>query len=118
MHYITLYNRPAISKHKEKFTSIWVPVQDGYSVAVHEKDGSSWERYADLLEMACAGETVEEALFYTVDALESALSFYVDERIAIPQPSPTAPSQPVVRLPAWKAAKAALCIDLSVATAS
>lgn len=61
-------------------------------------------------EMACAGDTVEAALFGAVDALGAALSFYVDQRIAIPLPSPAAPApgQPVVRLPALTAAKAAL----------
>lgn len=96
MHYITLYNRLAISRHKEKSALIWAPVQDDYPVAVHEGDGSSWERYADLLEMACASETVEEAHFDAVDALESVLPFYVDQRIAIPLPSPAATGQPVV----------------------
>ena len=93
MHYITLYNRPAISRHKEKFTSIWVPVQDGYPVAVHEGDGGPQVRCADVPEMVCAGDTVEAALFGAVDALGSALSFYVDQRIAIPLPSPAAPGQ-------------------------
>lgn len=106
MHYITLYNRPAISRHKEKFASIWVPVQDDYPVAVHEGDGGPQVRCADVPEMVCAGDTVEQALFDSVDALGSALSFYVDQRIAIPLPSPAVPGQPVVRLPGWTAAKA------------
>lgn len=108
MHYITLYNRPAISRHKEKFTSIWVPVQDDYPVAVHEGDGGPQVRCADVPEMACAGETVEQALFDSV----------VDQRIAIPLPSPVVPAQPVVRLPALTEAKATLRIELSVVTAS
>lgn len=109
MHYITLDNRPAISRHKEKFALIWAPVQDDYPVAVHERGCCPWVSCADVPEMACAGDTVEAALFGAVDALGSALSFYVDQRIAIPLPSPAAPGQPVVRLPAWTAAKASNC---------
>jgi len=84
MHYITLYNRPAISRHKEKFASIWVPVQDGYPVAVHERGCGPWVSCADVPELACAGDTVEQALFDAV----------VDQRIAIPLPSPVVPAQP------------------------
>ena len=58
--------------------------------------------------MACAGDTLEEALFDAVDALESALSFYVDQKQAIPLPAAPTAGQPVVRLPALTAAKAAL----------
>ena len=79
-----------------------------YPVTVHEEEGGPWVSCADVPEMSSAGDTVEEALFDAVDALESALSFYVDQRIAIPLPSPPAPGQPVVRLPALTAAKAAL----------
>lgn len=79
-----------------------------YPVTVHEEDGIPWVSCPDVPEMSSAGDTVEEALFDAVDALESALSLYVDQRIAIPLPSPAAPGQPVVRLPALSAAKAAL----------
>ena len=79
-----------------------------YPVTVHDEDGNAWVSCPDVPEMSSAGDTVEEALFDAVDALESALSLYVDQRITIPQPSPAAPGQPVVRLPALSAAKAAL----------
>lgn len=79
-----------------------------YPATVHEEDGTPWVSCPDVPEMSSAGDTVEEALFDAVDALESALSLYVDQRIAIPLPSPAAPGQPVVRLPALSAAKAAL----------
>lgn len=85
--------------HKEKFASIWAPVQYCYPVAVHEGDGGPQVRCADVPEMACAGETVEQALFDAV----------VGQRIPIPLPSPVVPAQPVVRLPAWTAAKASNC---------
>lgn len=79
-----------------------------YPVTVHDEDVTPWVSCPDVPEMSSAGDTVEEALFDAVDALESALSLYVDQRIAIPLPSPAAPGQPVVRLPALSAAKAAL----------
>ncbi|AHD16069.1 hypothetical protein C163_20770 [Pseudomonas sp. FGI182] len=79
-----------------------------YPVVVHLEDGSVWVSCPDVPEMACAGDTSEEALFDAVDALESALSFYVDQKIAIPLPATPTEGQPVVRLPALTAAKAAL----------
>ncbi|WP_256589612.1 MULTISPECIES: type II toxin-antitoxin system HicB family antitoxin [unclassified Pseudomonas] len=79
-----------------------------YPVVVHQEGGSVWVSCPDVPEMACAGDTSEEALFDAVDALESALSFYVDQKQAIPLPSAPAAGQPVVRLPALTAAKAAL----------
>ena len=79
-----------------------------YPVVVHLEDGSVWVSCPDVPEMACAGDTSEEALFDAVDALESALSFYVDKKMAIPLPATPTEGQPVVRLPALTAAKAAL----------
>ncbi|WNN40804.1 type II toxin-antitoxin system HicB family antitoxin [Pseudomonas inefficax] len=79
-----------------------------YPVVVHLEDGSVWVSCPDVPEMACAGDTSEEALFDAVDALESALSFYVDQKKAIPLPATPTEGQPVVRLPALTAAKAAL----------
>ncbi|MCM8913313.1 type II toxin-antitoxin system HicB family antitoxin [Pseudomonas inefficax] len=79
-----------------------------YPVVVHREDGSVWVSCPDVPEMACAGDTSEEALFDAVDALESALSFYVDQKKAIPLPATPTEGQPVVRLPALTAAKAAL----------
>lgn len=79
-----------------------------YPVTLHLEEGGPWVSCADVPEMASAGDTVEQALTEAVDALESALSLYVDQRLAIPQPSPAAPGQPLVRLPALTVAKAAL----------
>lgn len=79
-----------------------------YPVVVHQEEGSVWVGCPDVPEMACAGDTSEEALFDAVDALESALSFYVDQKQAIPLPASPKAGQPVVRLPALTAAKAAL----------
>lgn len=79
-----------------------------YPVTLHLDEGHPWVTSDDVPEMSSAGDTAEEALFDAVDALESALSLYVDRRVAIPLPLRARPGQPVVRLPALTAAKAAL----------
>ncbi|MGE7993507.1 type II toxin-antitoxin system HicB family antitoxin [Pseudomonas sp. NPDC089554] len=79
-----------------------------YPVIVHREASGVWLSCPDVPEMASAGDTLEEALFDAVDALESALSLYIDRKSAIPLPSLAAPGHPVVRLPALTAAKAAL----------
>ncbi|QXH52679.1 type II toxin-antitoxin system HicB family antitoxin [Pseudomonas fakonensis] len=79
-----------------------------YPVVVHCEAGSFWVSCPDIPEMASAGDTVDEALFDAVDALESAISLYIDQRKAIPLPSPRQQDQVLVRLPALSAAKAAL----------
>ncbi|MCU7237043.1 type II toxin-antitoxin system HicB family antitoxin [Pseudomonas peradeniyensis] len=79
-----------------------------YPVNVHRDAGSVWISCPDIPEMASAGDTLDEALFDAVDALESALSLYVDRRVAIPLPTSLQSAEAVVRLPALTAAKAAL----------
>jgi len=79
-----------------------------YPVIIHREEGSVWVSCPDVPEMASAGDTAEEAMFDAVDAMESALSFYVDQKKAIPLPKAPSSGQPVVRLPALTAAKAAL----------
>ncbi|WP_325436266.1 type II toxin-antitoxin system HicB family antitoxin [Pseudomonas nitroreducens] len=79
-----------------------------YPVIVHHEAGSVWISCDDVPELASAGDNVEEALLDGIDGLESALSLYVDRKAPIPLPSPAAEGQPVVRLPALTAAKAAL----------
>ncbi len=79
-----------------------------YPVIVHQEQGSVWISCPDVPEMASAGDTLEEAMFDAVDAMESALSLYVDRKVAIPLPALALAGQPLVRLPALTAAKAAL----------
>ncbi|MFK0313806.1 type II toxin-antitoxin system HicB family antitoxin [Pseudomonas sp. NPDC090233] len=79
-----------------------------YPVTIHREEGSVWISCPDVPEMASAGDTAEEALFDAVDAMESALSFYVDQKKAIPLPRAPSSGQSLVRLPALTAAKAAL----------
>jgi len=59
----------------------------------------------DLPEVNSFGDTAEEALREAVDGIESALSLYVDHRLAIPQASAPDPGEEVVYLPAVTVAK-------------
>ncbi|MND94795.1 Antitoxin HicB [compost metagenome] len=79
-----------------------------YPVIVHHETASVWISCDDVPELASAGDTEEEALLDAIEGLETALSLYVERRAPIPLPSPAAAGQPVVRLPALSAAKAAL----------
>lgn len=59
----------------------------------------------DIPEVNSFGDTVEEALREAVDGIETALSMYVDHRLAIPQASAPEPGERVVHLPAVTVAK-------------
>ncbi len=63
--------------------------------------------FPDVPEAITQGEDADEALLYAVDALESALSFYVSDRRALPVPSPAA-GRPTVRPSALECAKLGL----------
>ncbi|WP_295446432.1 type II toxin-antitoxin system HicB family antitoxin [uncultured Thiodictyon sp.] len=60
-------------------------------------EGSFVVTFPDVPEATTQGEDIEEALLYAIDALESALSFYVDARKPLPLPSPPA-DRPTLRL--------------------
>lgn len=62
----------------------------------------------DIPEVTTFGENEDEALAYAVDAIETMLASYMDEREAIPPPSAPAKGQRLVRLPALTAAKVLL----------
>jgi antitoxin HicB len=64
--------------------------------------------FPDVPEAHTFGEDEEEALMQAVDALETALSIYVDDRRDIPKPSPVKRRGKVVVLPALTEAKLAL----------
>lgn len=59
----------------------------------------------DLPELNSYGDDVAHALAEAVDAIESTLSLYVDQRRAIPVASPAEAGEHVVRLPAVTVAK-------------
>jgi antitoxin HicB len=53
------------------------------------EEGGFVVTFPDVPEAITQGEDEEEALFYAVDALETALSLYVDDRRPLPRPSTT-----------------------------
>ena len=59
----------------------------------------------DLPELNSYGDDVPHALREAVDAIETTLSLYVDQRRAIPAASPAQPGEHVVVLPAVTVAK-------------
>lgn len=52
-----------------------------------DSNGSYAVSFPDIPEAHTFGETKEEALLHASDALETALSFYVDEGMDLPKPS-------------------------------
>jgi len=54
----------------------------------------------DLPELNSYGDDLEHALEHAVDAIESTLSLYVDQRRLIPPASPARRGEQVIRLPA------------------
>jgi antitoxin HicB len=80
-----------------------------YALEVHEEPDSVWLSCADIPEMHAAGDRLEEALVSALDAIETALSIYVDDRRLIPTgEAGVQESDVVLRLPALTAAKVAL----------
>jgi antitoxin HicB len=64
--------------------------------------------FPDVPEANTFGEDEGEAVMYAVDALETALSMYVDDRRDIPRPSPLKKRGKFVTVPALSEAKLAL----------
>lgn len=52
-----------------------------------QREGGFVVTFPDVPEAITQGEDEDEALLYAVDALEAALSFYVDDRKPLPVPS-------------------------------
>ena len=73
-----------------------------------QPEGGFVVTFPDVPEAITQGEDVEEALLYAVDALETALSFYVDGRKPLPTPSKPAGEQKTVRPGALEVAKLGL----------
>ena len=61
--------------------------------------------FADVPEAITFGVDAQEALIHAVDALETALSFYVDARAALPVPTKARARQKTVRPSALECAK-------------
>lgn len=67
-----------------------------YPVILEEQpEGGFVVTFPDVPEAITQGEDEDEALLYAVDALETALSFYVDGRRPLPVPSPAEGRQTV-----------------------
>ncbi|MCF8156694.1 MAG: type II toxin-antitoxin system HicB family antitoxin [Rhodoferax sp.] len=64
--------------------------------------------FQDVPEAITQGEDEDEALLYAVDALETGLSFYVESRKPLPQPSKPKRGQKTVRPGALEGAKLGL----------
>ena len=70
-----------------------------------QSEGGFVVTFPDVPEAITQGEDADEALLYAVDALETALSFYVDARKPLPVPSRAKRAQPTVRPSALECAK-------------
>ena len=76
------------------------------------EEGGFIVTFPDVPEAITQGEDEDEALLRAVDALETALSFYIDDRRALPVPS-EATGRPVVRPSALESAKLALYVEMT-----
>jgi len=75
-----------------------------YPVALTPDEGTVLVTFPDVPEAITFGADEDEALLQAVDALESALSFYVGDRKPLPVPS-AADGRPTVRPSALECAK-------------
>ncbi len=76
-----------------------------YPVNLTPDDGAILVTFPDVPEAITQGEDEDEALLYAIDALETALSFYVDDRKPLPVPSKAKRGQRTVRPSALECAK-------------
>jgi len=76
-----------------------------YPVILTPDDGAVLVTFPDVPEAITFGADTDEALLQAVDALESALSFYVDDRRPLPVPSKAKRGQKTVRPSALECAK-------------
>jgi antitoxin HicB len=73
-----------------------------------DSNGTILVDFPGIPEAHTFGEDEGEALMHAVDALETALSMYIDDRRDIPKPSPVKRRGKFVTLPALTEAKLAL----------
>lgn len=73
-----------------------------------QPEGGFVVTFSDVPEAITQGEDTEEALLYAVEALESALAFYVNAREPLPLPSKPKRGQKTVRPGALEGAKLSL----------
>lgn len=76
-----------------------------YPVTLTPDDGTVLVTFADVPEAITFGADEDEALLYAVDALETAMSFYIEARKPLPAVSKPARGQKTVRPSALECAK-------------
>jgi antitoxin HicB len=76
-----------------------------YPVTLADDEGTVLVTFADVPEAITFGADRDEALLHAVDALTSALSFYVDDRKLLPKPSKPKRGQATVRPDALECVK-------------
>ncbi|NBA93767.1 type II toxin-antitoxin system HicB family antitoxin [Pseudomonas sp. R5(2019)] len=79
-----------------------------YPLEIHQEPSGVWLSCWDIPEMHASGDTLAEAFADATDAMETALSIYVDQRRPIPEAQPRGEPHQVLRLPALTVAKIAL----------
>lgn len=84
-----------------------------YPVVLTPDDGSVLVTFPDVPEAITFGVTKEDALNHAVDALETALSFYVDARQPLPEPS-NRPDLPTVSPSALESIKLGVYREMMV----
>lgn len=77
------------------------------------EEGGFVVTFPDIPEAITQGEDEEDALLHAVDALTSALDFYIEDDIPIPAPSKPKRGQRMVELPASYAAKILLLNEMA-----
>jgi antitoxin HicB len=82
------------------------------AVLESQNEGGFVVTFPDVPEAITQGDDREEALLYAVDALETALSFYVDSRRALPTPSKPKRGQVLVHPSALESAKLAIYSEM------
>jgi antitoxin HicB len=81
-------------------------------ILTEQPEGGFVVTFPDVPEAITQGEEKEEALLYAVDALEVALSCYVDSRRPLPVPSKPKRGQLVVHPSALESAKLAIYAEM------
>ncbi len=77
-----------------------------------EEEGGYVVIFPDIPEAITQGEDIEDALHHAVDAIETALEFYFEDRRPIPAPSKPKRGQRLVELPPSVSAKVLLLNEM------
>jgi len=84
-----------------------------YPVILTADQGTLLVTFPDVPEAITFGATIDEALLHAVDALETGLSFYVDARKPLPEPS-IRPELPTVRPSVLEGIKLAIYREMTL----